>query len=102
MLAGSPPKKALAESVRQAATSLEREALRGSMANNGQEDEKRLLTKMRTFDRFLLAFAETAGVDALLTTYDNFEKACSKLSLKIKVMNPLDFLSEGGSDEGNN
>jgi predicted nucleic acid-binding protein len=51
-------------------------------------------TKIRTFDRFHLSFAENAGVDVLLTTDDKFEKACSKLNLKIKVMNPLNFLLE--------
>jgi predicted nucleic acid-binding protein len=51
-------------------------------------------TKIRTFDRFHLSFAENAGVDVLLTTDDKFEKACSKINLKIKVMNPLNFLLE--------
>jgi hypothetical protein len=30
-----------------------------------------------------LSFAENAGVDVLLTTDDKFEKACSKLNLKM-------------------
>jgi predicted nucleic acid-binding protein len=59
-------------------------------------------TKIRTFDRFHLSFAENAGVDVLLTTDNKFEKACSKLDLKINVMNPLDFLLEGANDEHNN
>jgi hypothetical protein len=59
-------------------------------------------TKIRTFDLFHLAFAENAGADVLLTTDDKFEKTCSKLDLKIKVMNPLNFLLEGVSDEHNN
>jgi predicted nucleic acid-binding protein len=50
--------------------------------------------KIRTFDRFHLSFAENAGADILLTTDDKFEKACSKLNLKIEVMNPLNFLLE--------
>jgi predicted nucleic acid-binding protein len=44
-------------------------------------------TKIRTFDRFHLSFAENAKVDVLLTTDDKFEKACSKLNLQIKVGN---------------
>jgi predicted nucleic acid-binding protein len=59
-------------------------------------------TKIRTFDRFHLSFAENAGVDILLTTDDKFEKACSKLNLKIRVMNPLNFLLENIRDECDN
>jgi predicted nucleic acid-binding protein len=58
-------------------------------------------TTIRTLDRFHLAFAENANVDVLLTTDDKFEKACSKMNLTIKVMNPLNFLLEAmknGSD----
>jgi predicted nucleic acid-binding protein len=51
-------------------------------------------TMIRTFDVFHLAIAENAKVDVLLTTDDKFEKACSKINLKIKVINPLDFLLE--------
>ena len=51
-------------------------------------------TIIRTLDRFHLAFAENANADVLLTTDDKFEKACSKINLKIRVMNPLDFLLE--------
>ena len=54
---------------------------------------------MRTFDRFHLSFAENADADVLLTTDDNFEKACSKLVLSIKVMNPLNFLLEAMRNE---
>ena len=54
---------------------------------------------MRTFDRFHLSFAENADVDVLLTTDDKFEKACSKLVLNIKIMNPLNFLLEAMRNE---
>jgi predicted nucleic acid-binding protein len=50
---------------------------------------------IRTFDLFHLSFAENAGIDLLLTTDDKFEKACSKLDIKVRVMNPLEFLLEG-------
>jgi hypothetical protein len=59
-------------------------------------------SNIRTLDRFHLCFAENAGVDVLLTTDDKFEKACSKLNLGIKVMNPLDFLMEAVGNEYNN
>jgi hypothetical protein len=56
-------------------------------------------TKIRTLDRFHLSFAENAEVDVLLTTDDKFEKACSKINLKIKVKNPLNFLLEDTENE---
>jgi predicted nucleic acid-binding protein len=51
-------------------------------------------TGIRTLDRFHLAFAENANVDILLTTDNKFEKAVSKLNLKLKVLNPLKYLME--------
>ena len=51
-------------------------------------------TTIRTLDRFHLAFAENADVYVLLTTDDKFEKACSKIRLKLQVKNPLVFLLE--------
>jgi predicted nucleic acid-binding protein len=59
-------------------------------------------SNIRTLDRFHLSFAEYAGVDVLLTTDDKFEKACSKLNLKIKVMNPLKYLLEAMRNEYDN
>jgi predicted nucleic acid-binding protein len=58
-------------------------------------------TNIRTLDRFHLCFAENAGADVLLTTDDKFKKACSKLNLNIKVMNPLKFLMETMRNEYN-
>jgi hypothetical protein len=49
-----------------------------------------------------LCFAENAGVDVLLTTDDKFEKACSKLNLNMKVINPLDLLMEAVRNEYDN
>jgi len=49
---------------------------------------------IRMLDGFHLAFAENANVDILLTTDNKFEKAVSKLSLKLKVINPLKYLME--------
>ena len=51
-------------------------------------------TKIRTFDSFHLSFAENFGVDILFTTDTRFEKACSKINLKIKVINPIKYLME--------
>jgi predicted nucleic acid-binding protein len=59
-------------------------------------------TKIRTFDRFHLSFVENAEADVLLTTDDKFEKACSRINLKIKVMNPLNFLLEVIRNERDN
>ena len=57
-------------------------------------------SNIRTFDRFHLSFAENYNADILLTTDIKFEKASSKLNLKIKVINPLKYLMEviNGSD----
>jgi len=51
-------------------------------------------TKIKTLDSFHLSFAENYDVDVLLTTDTKFEKACSKMDLKIKVMNPIKYLME--------
>ena len=59
-------------------------------------------SNIRTLDRFHLSFAEYAEVDVLLTTDDKFEKACSKLNLHTKVMNPLNFLLEVMGNECSN
>jgi predicted nucleic acid-binding protein len=56
---------------------------------------------IRTLDRFHLAFAENIDADVLLTTDMKFEKACSKLNLKIKVMNPLNYFLEVMENERN-
>ena len=52
------------------------------------------LTKLKTLDSFHLSFAENSNADILLTTDAKFEKACSKMNLKIKVINPIKHLME--------
>jgi len=47
---------------------------------------------LKNMDGFHLAFAEMTGADVLLTTDNKFLKACSRLKLKTKVINPLNFL----------
>jgi predicted nucleic acid-binding protein len=56
---------------------------------------------IRTLDRFHLAFAENIGADVLLTTDMKFERACLKLDLNIKVMNPLNYVLEVMENEYN-
>ena len=51
-------------------------------------------TNIKTIDKFHLSFAENCGADVLLTTDKKFEKACSKLYLGTKVINPLNYLME--------
>jgi hypothetical protein len=52
-------------------------------------------------DRFHLAFAENYS-DILLTTDLRFEKACSKLNLKIKVVNPMNYFMEALANDDSN
>ena len=49
---------------------------------------------IRTLDRFHLSFAEYSDADIFLTTDTKFEKASSKLNLRMKVINPLRYLTE--------
>jgi len=58
-------------------------------------------TKIKTLDSFHLSFAENYDVDVLLTTDIKFEKACSKMNLKIKVTNPIKFLMEVMQNDSN-
>ena len=58
-------------------------------------------TNIKTLDSFHLSFAENYDVDVLLTTDTKFEKACSKMDLKIKVTNPVNFLMGGLQNDSN-
>ena len=51
-------------------------------------------TKIKTLDSFHLSFAENSNADILLTTDAKFEKACSKMNIKTKVINPIKYLME--------
>jgi len=44
---------------------------------------------LKLFDSYHLSFAESAGADILLTTDDNFEKICSTINSKVRVINPI-------------
>jgi predicted nucleic acid-binding protein len=57
-------------------------------------NEISLQTNIKTLDKFHLSFAESADADILLTTDSKFERACSKLEMKTKVINPLKYLLE--------
>jgi predicted nucleic acid-binding protein len=58
-------------------------------------------TNLKTLDRFHLSFTENYDVDILLTTDDRFEKACAKISSKVRVINPLKYLMEVMQNEYN-
>jgi predicted nucleic acid-binding protein len=50
---------------------------------------------LKVMDSYHLAYAEIAGADFLLTTDDRFLSTCERMKLSIvKVINPLNFLSE--------
>ena len=49
---------------------------------------------IKPFDSFHLALAENSGVDVFLSTDDKLIKASNKLSLNVKVKNPLNWISE--------
>ena len=50
------------------------------------------ITKIRTLDSLHLAFSEIYKIDILLTTDSKFENACSKMDLRVKVINPVNYL----------
>jgi len=60
------------------------------------------ISAIRMLDRFHLAFAENAQIDILLTTDLRFEKACSKINLNVKVLNPINYFMEVSADDSNN
>jgi predicted nucleic acid-binding protein len=49
-------------------------------------------TSIRSLDSLHIACAESGMADVMLTTDDRLEKACAKLDLKVRVMNPLKFI----------
>jgi len=49
---------------------------------------------IKALDSFHLALAESAEVDVLISTDDKFVRLANKLSLSMKVINPLEWLSE--------
>ena len=52
------------------------------------------ISKIRTVDSLHIAAAESANADVLLTTDDKMSNMASKLELKVKVQNPLQFAWE--------
>jgi predicted nucleic acid-binding protein len=54
-----------------------------------------LMQGLKKFDPYHVAFAETNGVDYLLTTDVDFERRASTLKLAVKVINPVTFIQEG-------
>jgi len=49
---------------------------------------------LRKMDSYHTALAESAGVVYLLTTDPKFVNAAKKLDMKVKVINPIEFLQE--------
>ena len=49
---------------------------------------------IKALDSFHLALAESAEVDVLISTDDEFVRLANKLSLSMRVINPLEWLSE--------
>ena len=57
-------------------------------------EEIRSKSSVRLMDSLHVATAETGKVDAMLTTDDKLIKACARLNLDVKVVNPVTFLLE--------
>jgi len=53
-----------------------------------------MMQGVKELDAYHLAFAESMVVDYLLTTDDRLESAAAGLGMKIKVVNPINFLRE--------
>lgn len=49
---------------------------------------------IKPFDSFHIALAESAGADVFLTTDDKLIKLANKISLNVKVKNPLSWVAE--------
>ncbi len=61
------------------------------------------MSNIRAFDSAHIACAEEAGADVMLTTDYRLIKMASKIDLKVKVMNPKDFIDQymnGGESNG--
>lgn len=56
--------------------------------------QKLIAQDIKKFDAFHIALAEAAGANYLLTVDDKLERAAAKLSLNVKIINPLNFLPE--------
>ena len=61
--------------------------------------EIRSVSNIRIMDSLHVATAEAGRVDAMLTTDDKLIKACARLNLAVRVINPVNFIlemAEGG------
>ena len=63
-------------------------------------EEIRTNSSIRVMDSLHVATAEAGKADAMLTTDDKLIKACAKLVLGVKVVNPITFLLEMAKGEG--
>ncbi|MDR0305758.1 MAG: PIN domain-containing protein [Chitinispirillales bacterium] len=69
----------------------ERAKLSADVVNRAQEINAQ---GIKAFDAYHIALAETAQVDYLLTVDEKLERTAEKLTLTLKVINPLMFLPE--------
>ena len=51
-------------------------------------------SNIRRLDALHVASAESAKADVMLTTDDKLEKACNRLGLRLRVVNPLKYIME--------
>jgi len=49
---------------------------------------------MKPPDSYHIAFAESAGVNFMLTTDKRLERSAERLGVKVKVINPISFIEE--------
>ncbi len=63
-----------------------------TIKNRAEEIRSKL--NIRLMDSLHVATAEAGKADAMLSTDDKLVKACSKMKLDVRVMNPVTFLLE--------
>jgi len=56
--------------------------------------------KLHTMDSYHIASAEEAHADIFLSTDDKLIRACRKLDLALRVMNPISYLAEVIENDG--
>lgn len=57
-------------------------------------EQLREQSSLKLLDSLHVALAEQSSVSVLLTTDERMIRTCQTLELKLRVMNPIDFLKE--------
>jgi len=57
------------------------------------------ISNIRLYDSLHIASAEKAMADIMFTTDDRLEKACEKLDLNVRVINPVKWFLEVSNNE---